>query len=99
LAARSQSRAPQRHADQLLQITSTAFPRKSRCCIIQRTAVYGPVCTVVREGRSRKASPYPDGPQRAPFNVHDVEQVVVTPRLHLMQTATHWSNTFGLYDG
>jgi hypothetical protein len=27
--------------------------------------------------------------QRAPFNVHDVEQVVVVPRSHLMQTATH----------
>jgi hypothetical protein len=28
-------------------------------------------------------------PQRAPFSVHDVEQVVVTPRSHLMHTATH----------
>src|SRR5208282_1540167 len=28
--------------------------------LIQRTAVYGPVCTVVWEGRSREASPYPD---------------------------------------
>jgi hypothetical protein len=27
--------------------------------------------------------------QRAPFNVQDVEQVVVVPRSHLMQTATH----------
>src|SRR5581483_2172830 len=27
---------------------------------IRRTAVYGPVCTVVWEGRSREASPYPD---------------------------------------
>jgi hypothetical protein len=27
--------------------------------------------------------------QRAPFNVHDVEQVVVFPWSHLMQTATH----------
>jgi len=25
-----------------------------------RTAVYGPVCTVVWEGRRREASPYPD---------------------------------------
>lgn len=25
-----------------------------------RTAVYGPVCTVVWEGRGREASPYPD---------------------------------------
>jgi hypothetical protein len=27
---------------------------------IRRTAVYGPVCTVVWEGRSREAPPYPD---------------------------------------
>jgi hypothetical protein len=27
---------------------------------IYRTAVYGPVCTVVWEGRSRETSPYPD---------------------------------------
>jgi hypothetical protein len=27
--------------------------------------------------------------QRAPFNVHDVEQVTLLPRSHLMQTATH----------
>ena len=33
---------------------------KDRQCLIQRTAVYGPVCTVVWEGRSREASPYPD---------------------------------------
>ncbi|MET4295347.1 hypothetical protein ABIB06_006500, partial [Bradyrhizobium sp. LB8.2] len=28
--------------------------------IIHRTAVYGPVRTVVWEGRRREASPYPD---------------------------------------
>jgi hypothetical protein len=33
---------------------------KDRLRLIQRTAVYGPVRTVVREGRSREASPYPD---------------------------------------
>jgi len=27
--------------------------------------------------------------QRAPFNMHDVEQVTVFPWSHLMQTATH----------
>src|SRR5215204_2962818 len=27
---------------------------------IHRTAVYGPVCTVVWEGRSRETPPYPD---------------------------------------
>src|SRR5712692_8996657 len=30
------------------------------CCLIRRTAVYGPVRTVVWEGRSREALPYPD---------------------------------------
>jgi hypothetical protein len=33
---------------------------KDRQRSIQRTAVYGPVCTVVWEGRSREAPPYPD---------------------------------------
>ena len=28
--------------------------------VTSRTAVYGPVCTVVWEGRSREAPPYPD---------------------------------------
>jgi hypothetical protein len=37
-------------------------------------------CTVVLKG----ARPY-----RAPFNVHDVVQVTVVPRSHLLQTATH----------
>src|SRR6516165_9300320 len=31
--------------------------------IIHRTAVYGPVRTVVREGRCREAPPYPDFPR------------------------------------
>src|SRR6266699_2066287 len=32
----------------------------NRLCLIWRTAVYGPVRTVVWEGRSREAPPYPD---------------------------------------
>jgi hypothetical protein len=32
----------------------------------------------------------PEG-YRAPFSVHDVVQVVVMPRWHCLQTATHWS--------
>src|ERR1700726_2134945 len=31
----------------------------TQACLTRRTAVYGPVCTVVWEGRSREASPYP----------------------------------------
>src|SRR5271169_1146719 len=34
----------------------------NRVSATSRTAVYGPVRTVVWEGRSRKASPYPDLP-------------------------------------
>jgi hypothetical protein len=34
--------------------------------------------------------------QWAPFNVHEVVQVVVTPRSHFLQTATHWSIDFEL---
>src|SRR5215831_20489278 len=36
-------------------------------CSTSRTAVYGPVCTVVWEGRSREAPPYPDQ-RMAAFN-------------------------------
>src|SRR5882724_1262316 len=32
---------------------------KHRPCLICRTAVYGPVCTVVWEGRSRETPPIP----------------------------------------
>src|SRR5882757_6594039 len=35
-------------------------PWSKRVSAISRTAVYGPVRTVVWEGRSRKAPPYPD---------------------------------------
>jgi hypothetical protein len=38
---------------------------KDRLHLIQRTAVYGPVCTVVWEGRSREAPPYPDFKQNS----------------------------------
>src|SRR3979490_1139711 len=33
----------------------------NRVSVTSRTAVYGPVRTVVWEGRSREAPPYPDG--------------------------------------
>src|ERR1700730_16938849 len=43
----------------------TQLARPCNCCgtqasLICRTAVYGPVCTVVWEGWSREAPPYPD---------------------------------------
>jgi hypothetical protein len=36
---------------------------------------------------------------RAPFSVHDVVHVTVTPCWHFLQTSTHWSSAFGSYDG
>lgn len=40
--------------------------KTNRLCLIWRTAVYGPVCTVVWEGRSRKTPPYPDWERNGP---------------------------------
>src|SRR5438132_9419881 len=39
---------------------SASRPWSKRLSVTSRTAVYGPVRTVVREGRSREAPPYPD---------------------------------------
>jgi hypothetical protein len=36
--------------------------------------------------------------QRAPFNVHDVVQVVVVPRSHWVQAPMHCSKTIRLYE-
>ena len=44
----------------LLQIARSPIPVRSGVSPASRTAVYGPVCTVVWEGWSREASPYPD---------------------------------------
>ena len=49
---------------------------KDRQCLIQRTAVYGPVRTGVWEGRSREAPPYPDC---APGMSIDLEVEVLYP--------------------
>jgi hypothetical protein len=48
---------------------------------------------------TKAAAAQPPFPQRAPFRVHDVVQVVVTPWSHFLQTATHCSTSFGLYEG
>jgi len=39
---------------------SVSCPWSKRVSLTSRTAVYGPVRTVVWEGRSREAPPYPD---------------------------------------
>src|SRR6266511_1848233 len=62
LAARKQPRAHHCNANRLLRFTRPDLHRRAATCIIQRTAVYGPVRTVVWEGRSREAPPYPDLP-------------------------------------
>src|SRR5450755_3605761 len=60
MAAQQQPSALPLVAKRLLQITRPDFRRGTTTCIIHRTAVYGPVRTVVWEGRSREAPPYPD---------------------------------------
>jgi len=61
LAAQQQSGAEHRSIKRLLpQWPRPRLRRRKRNRIINRTAVYGPVCTVVWEGRGREASPYPD---------------------------------------
>jgi hypothetical protein len=41
-------------------MSPNAQPTRNRVSATSRTAVYGPVRTVVWEGRSREAPPYPD---------------------------------------
>src|SRR5260221_8763812 len=62
MAAQQQPSALPLAAKRLLQITRPDFRRRAATCIIHRTAVYGPVRTVVWEGRSREAPPYPVWP-------------------------------------
>ena len=59
LAAQQQSRAHLCPTKCLLHLARLCSPRGSQGTLIYRTAVYGPVCTVVWEG-SREADPYPD---------------------------------------
>src|SRR6185312_7899449 len=75
LAAREQPRTDHCSAKQLLCLARLGFRRGSAAGIIRRTAVYGPVRTVVWEGRSRETPPYPvcgeGGSRRAgSFGVH-----------------------------
>src|SRR3977135_1353384 len=73
LAAQQQPRAHHRDANRLLPLTRLGFRPSTATRIIHRTAVYGPVRTVVWEGRSREAPPYPDrapAPSRATQSNH-----------------------------
>src|SRR2546423_9042262 len=60
LAAGSEPRATHCPTDCHIQIAWPVFHRRPAPRIIHRTAVYGPVCTVVWEGWGREAPPYPD---------------------------------------
>src|SRR6266702_125075 len=60
LAAQQQFRSYHGLIERLLQIAQSCNCRGPQACLIHRTAVYGPVCTVGREGRSREPPPYPD---------------------------------------
>jgi hypothetical protein len=56
-----QSCALHRHAKRVFQSTRPSLRRRRATCIIYRTAVYGPVRTVVWEERSREVPPIPIG--------------------------------------
>src|ERR1017187_8561452 len=60
MAAQQQPRAHHRPVQRLPHLARLTFPRGDQGGLTHRTAVYGPVCTVVWEGRSREAPPYPD---------------------------------------
>ena len=55
---------------------SVSPPCSNRVSATSRTAVYGPVRTVVWEGRSREASPYPDLWNLAATDVRDGESAI-----------------------
>src|SRR5581483_2177821 len=60
LAALQEPRAVHRPAERLLRLAGTDEIGGPASRLTSRTAVYGPVRTVVWEGRSREAPPYPD---------------------------------------
>jgi Reverse transcriptase (RNA-dependent DNA polymerase) len=60
LAAQQQSGAQHRPAECFLRFARPRAFGTQACRLIRRTAVCGPACTVVWEGRSREALPYPD---------------------------------------
>jgi len=58
--AQPQPRPELRDSERLLQRNGPSDAGREDGRLTSRTAVYGPVCTVVWEGRSREAPPYPD---------------------------------------
>src|SRR5215212_3410351 len=66
LAAQQQPRSYPCPPQSLPRDARSALRERPTLRLIHRTAVYGPVRTVVWEGRSREAPPYPDPQERAP---------------------------------
>ena len=60
LAAQQQPRAYYRSPERLPRLARPNFPRGEQGRLTHRTAVYGPVCTVVWEGEAVRPTPYPD---------------------------------------
>src|SRR5258708_27993611 len=56
---------------------SACHPYSNRVSATSRTAVYGPVRTVVWEGRSREAPPYPDYAIQLPFYVYRAHDTIM----------------------
>src|SRR3981081_3069185 len=61
LAAQQQSRAHLCPTKCLLHLARLCSPRGSQATLIYRTAVYGPVCTVVWEAEAARPTPSPIG--------------------------------------
>src|SRR6185503_7052192 len=66
MASQSHSRHTPSPARRLLRLARPRTTGRQEDYLIHRTAVYGPVRTVVWEGRSREAPPYPDRPGSTP---------------------------------
>src|SRR3954447_6836685 len=64
LAAQQQPRSHPCSPQSLPRDARSALRERPTQRLIHRTAVYGPVCTVVWEGRSREVPPYPDSGAR-----------------------------------
>ena len=70
LAAQRRPRTDHRPAQCLPRIARSRDLGARNNRLIHRTAVYGPVCTVVWEGRSREASPIPNYRLKPNRNIH-----------------------------
>ena len=70
LAAQQQPRAHHRSPKRFPRLARSCVPRDHKASLIHRTAVYGPVCTVVWEGEAARPTPIPNSPVRARVLYH-----------------------------